>query len=307
MKLINTWIKLGLFVGTWVVIIWLLQNTWEKPNTMLKEAKRSSQSLQDTSYFFLGSSRIQCGVNPDIIKKKLGQDKVYNLAVGGATFLNSCIIAQHLIQTKGRKTIFIELANIHKKFPEHIFLICQAFGINLPKALHQLVKGFDLKRQVEIQTHYLEQAAFFTASVKNTVQSLVNYKNSQQPIGFQAYTQNNCLSVESFISINEVSNPLASQPYTHEHKLLIDYLTLLAKQYHTRIIFLLPINFVDSTRKQQILEVYHHLPSHQKVVYTADFIQQMQQARFLKDAQHLNQWGAQKYTELLCPLIKPYF
>ncbi|EAY31936.1 hypothetical protein [Microscilla marina] len=307
MKLINTWIKLGVFVSVWVVVILLLQNTWKKPHHLLKEAKLSSQSLQDTSYFFLGSSRVQCGVNPDIIKKKLGQDKVYNLAVGGATFLNSCIIAQHLIQTKGHKTIFIELASIHKKLPEHIFLICQEFGINLPKALHRLVKGFDLKRQLEIQTHYLEQAAFLTASVKNTVQVLLNYKNPLPPIGFQAHTQNNCLSIQSFINDNEVLNPLAYPPYIKEHKLLIDYLTLLAQHHHARIIFLLPINFVDSTRKKQALEVYHHVPPHQKVVYTADFIQQMQQARFLKDAQHLNQWGAQKYTELLCPLIKPHF
>lgn len=307
MKLTKTVKKLGLFVGAWIIIIMLIKNTWNAPFQILVEAKASSESLQDTAYFFLGSSRVQCGINPDIIKKKFGKNKVYNLAVGGATFLNSCIIAQHLIQTKGNKVVFIELANIHQKLPEHIFTMTQVFDINLPNALHQLIKEFDVKRQLAIQTHYLEQAAFFVASVKNNTQRLLNYRHQKSPIGFQSYTQNLYPNTSSYITIDEVLSPPSSQPYLKEQKLLIDYLTSLAQQKQTKIVFLLPINMSDGAKKHQILGAYHYISPQQKIVYNADFLKKIRQAHFLKDALHLNQWGAQKYTELLCPLIKSYF
>jgi hypothetical protein len=255
---------------------------------------------------------VRCSIDPQILRKHFDTPHVYNLGIDGSTFLSNCILAQTLLETKGKKTLFIELSSFTFQPSPYLNQFTDFFEMEVLDIANKLLVDFDISQKMLFQSNYVKQQAVASISIKDDLKEILQYpaqNRQQEHLGFQTSKFNFVKSTTSFITPKELfsSQLVSDEQHIKSHLKVIQQLLYVAKAKGAKIVFLAPINYRKAIEKQLVATLLKALPSQHKIIYTDKFLHQMTDARFLKDVVHLNQWGAQKYTELLCPLIKPYF
>ena len=303
-------IKLLLFALILMPLI-LIVKTQEK-KYKAKEAITDINALnrqKDTSIFFIGSSRVQYSLDPQIIQAYYSGFNTYNLGMSHSNFLGNCILADYIMQTVGHKILLIELSPLYEELPEGLFLLLSMAKINQTQKAIQLAGNYSSKH-FNIILNNLNQKLSFSIFLNRGIKNIFFFnteKTTAKLIGFNSVDKKTSYSTASFLKISDINVVISSFVNLSEYKKIIDYLNTSAKKLNTQIIFFLPLTYQKQVEKEIVIPLYHSLPPHMKLEYTDDFIQSLTNSQYLLDKIHFNSAGAKIYSQLMIPLLKKKF
>jgi hypothetical protein len=301
----RTTIKLLVFfliIGSFVFVLKKIART----NSVYDQAdKLTTLSAADTSFFFIGSSRVQKSIDPEIIRNHYGNFQIFNVGISGGSFLSSCVVADFMIRRQGHKVLFIELAPLLDELPDGLFTLSSQTGLSASRPVIALTESQSFSEQSMLIMKIVNDQLYKSITVGNEVRNVIRYKinhDDDKLVGFNPYDKNDCRTVNSFLTWDEINTrPVHSIDLT-KYNAMINYLEDLAETNDAQIVFFLPI-----TSKGQetsiIIPLYRALPDSIKLKFPTSFLKQMEKAEYLGDESHLNRRGASAYSTLILPLL----
>ena len=152
MNLMKSILK-GILIAGFVVFVVLIFSPKESNHSIIYTkniVKSISEASLDTSFYFIGSSRVQRSINPILLSEKLKKKKVFNIGISGSTFLNNCILADYIIRSSKKKKIFMELSPIIPSLRPGLLNFASASSLDPFKSTFRLQK----------KENYLDRAMF---------------------------------------------------------------------------------------------------------------------------------------------------
>lgn len=236
--------------------------------------------------YFIGSSRVQRGIDPQLLNDNKEENKIYNFGISSSTFFHNIILAKHLIIKHKAKELFIELSPIIHSYhpaPESLNM-----GIT---SMTAAIKYLSINGYIE----YVESYLFTRLSLKTTLKKLIQYNgDSLDKIGYRFNDKNKYYTTDSFLKIEDLE--MKTDDDLSEYFDLILQLTQLAKKQNTKIRFFLPLTFQRKQEREIVSTIFNRLPNEQKVKYTEDFLNSISNADNLYDKNHFNNKGAKIMT-----------
>ncbi len=308
MKIIKSFIK-GIFIAGFIISIVLIFNRKESNQTSLftKEIiKGISEAPLDTSYYFLGSSRVQRSIDPILMSKKSKKENVYNLGISGSTFLNNCILADYLIRSNKKKKIFIELSPIIPSLKPGLLNFADASSLNPFRSILRLQRKESYLDQAMFQLKLYNDYLFSKINIKEGLKKHIPglSKKISHQIGYSEDTKKGAKSITSFITYKEINIQHKSKINLNKYHNYIEHLDSLAARHQTKIVFFLPITYKSPKEKDIVIPLFQSLRSNQKLAYSKHFISTITNSDYLLDINHFNKFGAETYTSLLSTLIE---
>ncbi len=284
------------------------KNNPTSDNLDILNAIQTIKSTNTPSFYFIGSSRVQRSINPQIITTHFKNTSVQNLGISGATFLCNAIIADYIIRNQSPKVVFIELSPILSSFPKPFIEFIDAVNIDISSVISTFPKKESFRKQVEFRMELLNQYLFNTILVKEDIKKIIAYdslrKNNATTIGFTTSKENKFHNTSSFITFSEIITPLDKK--LNDYQNYINHLVTLGAKKRTKVIFFLPVTYRKEKEKETVISMYQKLPDSLKIMYSKEFINDITNAKYLLDKNHFNTKGATAYTNLLCPIIEQY-
>jgi len=264
----------------------------------------------DISYFFIGSSRVQQSIDPQIINKYYTNCNVLNLGISGGTLLSNCVIADLIIRRKGYKILFIELSPFLDELPTSLFNLSSETGFNPVASSFKLTMDQSFPDRSKLMLNIINQRIHNSITITEEVKKIFGYelnKDNEKWIGFNPSDRNDFHALSSFLKHEEIYNESYYPAELSRYKQIIDRLTDEAKNHHSKIVFFLPINYTKQTEKNIVIPLYNSLPPSMKLEFSDTFIRQISKAEYLMDRNHLNSKGATAYSRLLILELENYF
>ncbi|WP_438422584.1 hypothetical protein [Aquimarina macrocephali] len=263
---------------------------------------------KETSYYFIGSSRVQNSINPEILEEHFGNKNVSNIGISGSTFLSNCILADFLLKEKTSKVLFIELSPIKQELPNGFIEFSKEANIDILETIDELTKNESFRKRLLFKLHILNYLYSKKISVKKDVKRILSQNdNKEREIGFISLNKNNFNSISPFITYEEINSPSIKNKNLTTYQNYINYLLELSSKKNSKIIFFLPLTYKNEKEKNIVIPLYHSLSDSLKIKYSKRFLNSIVNSKYLSDENHLNSLGAEKYTNLLSPLIESYF
>lgn len=249
--------------------------------------------FEENASYFVGSSRVQRGLNPEQINQN--EDRIYNVGISGSTFFNNVMLAEHLINNAKPKELFIELSPIIYTFSE----AQNSMGVRPSSAFRYLLiyNSIHLKETIDIA----EMILFYNLSVKENIKrvliskKIVSSQNSIYHIGYVNGEDNNYFHNDSFLQLKNLETKYNVD--ISEYSYFISNLTQLADKHNVKIRFFLPLTFKRQAEREIVSTVYQSLPSGMKVKYSKAFIDKISHSENLVDKNHFNNKGAEIMTD----------
>lgn len=299
-------IKAGIFVTAISVIVASLSLSY-KPSrkkipiyTFFKEA-----SLRhDTAYYFIGSSRVQLGIDPELLKSKLKKKDIYNAGVTAGTFLTNCIVANRLMENKTPKVLFIELTPMQLKIPNYILKHKDELKLDVFGTATSLLQSHTILEQsrllCQLANQYLTSKIFVVDEVRNLLK--ISVETNERQFGFAPRNENKFHNTSSFLKQDDF-NTYKYSSTVKDYQKYISILLQKAAQSNTRIMFFLPLTINNEAEKAITLPVYQALPNYLKLPLKEDILTGIRQVNYLFDNNHLNYEGAEYYSAYLANQI----
>lgn len=233
-----------------------------------------SEKFPNDGIYFIGSSRVQQGIDPQLLNTSIKGDSVYNIGISGATFIHNINLAKHLILNCNAKKLFIELSPIIYSFhPVHESLNINTFKIN---EIYNL--------------DYIELYLFSKLNLRHYLKNKLAPKQTSKEYGYVFSDQNNYHKTNSFLKIQDLDKKWNSD--VSEYFDIISNLNKIAINHNTKIYFFLPVTFKRERERAIVSTIYQLLPNNQKVIYTEHFINSIHNTNYLADENHFNYKGA---------------
>lgn len=249
------------------------------------------KAFEKHSSYFIGSSRVQRGIDPELLHEHSKENRVYNVGIRAGTFLHNFIMAEHIIKEYNPKELFIELSPIQAKINPTL----ESLNIN---DLQLVIKYFNLLYFFEDTESYLFSKVTIRHSLKKIIMSnktnLVNGSYSSISIGYEFIDENNYDTTNSFLTMEDLEIYNTYDITDHIH--LIAQLHQISEKNHTTIRYFLPITFNREEERILVSKVFQSLSKEQKVPYTKDFLNSISKSIYLQDKNHLNHKGAKIMT-----------
>lgn len=195
-------------------------------NTVTSHLNKPSTAT-DTTYYFIGSSRVQQSVNPQIINAYYKHINVFNLGIAGGTFLSNCIMADFIAQKNGCKVVFIELSPLLDQLPVSLFNFSSQTGFSPLNSALKLTSDQSFSARSMLALNIVNQYIFNSINVLEEVKKIIGYKkneNTQKWIGFKPSDQNDFHNTTSFVSWEEINDQSTYSIELNEYRQIIDYL-----------------------------------------------------------------------------------
>ncbi|MBT1705391.1 hypothetical protein [Chryseosolibacter indicus] len=303
-------IKLIVFFFITASCIFILKKSGTKDNA---NVRITLPKAMDTSFFFIGSSRVQKGIDPLIITNGYDNVKVFNWGITSGTFLNNCIVADFAIKQPGQKVVFIELAPLVDVLPDGLFNFATHTRLDLFGSVLTLTANQSFSEQSMLMLKIINDYFYKCITVRNEVKHIIGHTagvkvndDYEKWIGFSPSNRNGHYTTRSFLTSQEINNCRLNSINLVKYQVMISYLEGLAKSNNSRVVFFLPITSMKQAEKNIVIPLYHTLPDSMKLEYSSQFLQQMADAEYLLDINHLNRKGATTYSTLLIPLLEKY-
>ncbi|CAM4196792.1 hypothetical protein EWU23_04935 [Cytophagaceae bacterium 50C-KIRBA] len=277
-------------------------NKWEDLKSQLAAQKDTSNSM-----FFLGSSRIQRSVNPQVLAQALPNWRMYNLGLIGNSLAQNLFIAEYLKTLPGNKVVFIELTSFIPNFPDSFKQAGEQLKIpHFPSAYFSFV-GKEEHQNKDIT--YLEnmEVQFWERLIQcqNLLKSVIyqNDFNGYEEIGFSSTNRHDVFSTNSFLTTEDL-HYLAHGPVD---KIMHDRVNqALKKQVPQafKIVFLLPVTSPEKLDFKRKIPTFNKIAGDSKWVYDEQFLREMANSANLENRNHMNSRGAYIYSQGLIKYIK---
>ena len=234
-------------------------------------------SFKKQSLYFVGSSRVMCGIDPELITKPSNVAEVYNVGIGAHTFLHNMILADRLIQHFKAKELYIELSMIHlDKRDEH-----KQFGISSSEMMALL----PIRDRLKVMDGELFRVMSFTSVLKKPLEATKH----EASFGYLYNTENEYDSLVSFIRpLSATSKKVDVSKYLH----LMDQLHALARKEGVKLQYFLPLTYLREKERDIVEAVYRQLPDSMKVAYPQEFLEKICKSTNLWNKNHFNRKGA---------------
>ncbi|PWA10209.1 hypothetical protein DB891_05800 [Flavobacterium laiguense] len=241
--------------------------------------QNETEKFPSHGIYFIGSSRVQRGIDHQLLNKKNKGDKAYNLGISGATFIHNITLAEHLILHCNAKKLFIELSPIIYSFhPVH-----ESLNVNRSK----IMKIYNLD--------YIEFYLFSKLNLRSSLKKIVTPSNNiSKEYGYVFGNQNNYHKTKSFLKIEDLEKNWNSD--VSKYFDIISNFNKIALKHNTKIYFFLPLTFRKEKEREIVSTIYQLLPNNQKVIYTEHFINSIHDPDYLFDENHFNYKGAKIMT-----------
>ncbi|TSE08637.1 hypothetical protein [Aquimarina algiphila] len=311
MKTKKTFIKLIIFGAILFFTILLIKKTSppDTDNYFVSIADEISNS-KEGSYYFIGSSRVQKSINPELLKVHFDNENIYNMGISASTFLSNCALAEFLIINKKPKVLFIELSPILPELPEGLLKFSDEVDFDVFRSINSLNKHESIHQKILINLNQLNNYTFSKISLKDDLKKILGLKDQQsnkRAMGFVSLKGNSFNSTSKFITYREINSFQRKSNKSNSHENYINHLLELGIKKNTKIVFFLPITYQREKEKSITVPIFNMLSDSLKIKYSEKFIAEITKAKYLSDSNHFNNIGAEKYTELLYPLIESYF
>jgi hypothetical protein len=262
----------------------------------------------DTSFFFVGSSRVQRSIDPKIINAHYDGFRTVNLGISSGNFLSSCVMANFILRQRGHKVVFIELAPLLDELPDGLFKVSSETGLSPFRSVLDLTGNHSFSERSMLIVNIINHHLYNSITVREEVREIFGYKmdDSDQLIGFQSSDKNDAHDISSFLTWQEINTNRSNAIDLTKYKTMIGHLENLAKSNNSRIVFFLPVTYNKQIEKSIAISLYQVLPYTMKLEFSAHFLEQMARKEFLMDGNHLNAQGATAYSRLLIPLLEKY-
>lgn len=262
-------------------------------------------SPHDTSFFFIGSSRVQKGIDPDIVSGDDETTHIFNVGIAGSSFLSNCVAADFLVRQPGYKVLYIELAPLLNELPDGLLELSSELEQSPSHAVLNLTENQPLTERSMMIITIMNQQMFKSISIGHDVRNLIDHKSGAgtEAIGFSPYDKNDSREVASFLTWEEINvSPAISVDLT-KYNAMLEYLNKVARDNNSRVIFFLPITSGNPTEKNILIPLYRALPDSMKLAYSDSLLKKMRRPEFLGDKNHLNRKGATEYSRLIRLLL----
>jgi hypothetical protein len=233
--------------------------------------------------YFIGSSRVQRGIDPKILNDHSNETKIYNLGISGSTFLHNLILAEHMIEKYKAAELFIELSPIQ-------------FKINDTHTMLGIVDFFSIIKNANVNNFFetMESYLFQKFSLRNSIKQIILPNNNESAFGYVFASQNSYDKTDSFLKIEDLG--FNSNYDITSYSKLISELNKVAFKNHTKIRYFLPLTFKREEERKIVTAVFNSLASEQKVFYTNEFLESIRNSDNLFDKNHFNDRGAKIMT-----------
>lgn len=271
-----------------------------KSGSCLEDYARMNKNLP--TYYFIGTSRVQQSIDPEILKADLPDNNFLNLGITNNSFLYSCKVASNLMKEGPRKKIFIELTGLALPPSDSYYLL-----------LHTTDVLDVLKQHLSIQctTEDISGLLFYMFNIHSDLKKVV-YASldiySRPEIGFmpnnRTYTgaMEGMLTPQSFAIIPPMDSTIPDA-----YLAIIDQLQKEAKETESEIQFILPLTIVNASEFDIDMSVFARLPDDMKWTYSTEFLHDMKKQQYLSDEYHLSYAGAVRYSHELATFIGTRF
>ncbi|MDW3209680.1 MAG: hypothetical protein R8N23_07430 [Reichenbachiella sp.] len=305
-------LKLGIFLLTMLAFYVALKNIKLDQQVVESKTEFSTKALIDvdnTSLFFIGSSRVQRAIDPHLLESELKNYSINNLGISGSTFLGNCVVADHILRLPGKKVIFIELSPLKHDIPSGVFKFGEVEKFNVLSKVFQLTENLGLSTQLMLVLDVLNTRMFSQISLKNDVKRIFRYKQSiekdNQWIGYRPTNLQSRDKLIRFLRSSDVEDSCFSN-----YKLYIEMindLDELASFSDGEIVFFLPLTYLKETEVRIATDLFAILPERMKLRFSDRFIQSCSSEDYMADKNHFNKKGATNYSKGMIHQIQNYF
>lgn len=300
MSLIKTGIKLGVFFS--VIIFFVVLIKTHTLSTYSEAPKCINATTSNTAIYFVGSSRVKRSLNPEIIKKSTRNSTIYNVGISSSTFLSNCVIADYILNSKGKKIIFVELSPLLNELPSEVWHLSKQWDFNVLRTVFKLIQDQPLTDQIVRVLDILNIRLFAQFSITKEIEQLIRYKENKLNTVWIGYDPSEEVAHEgtsSFLCKEDLSINISDLNIIKPYQDIINRLIIASKNNNTRLYFFLPITNKKKEEKQLIISLYNTLPKEIKLELTEKFISTISKENYLMDSNHLNRQGADVYSKYI--------
>lgn len=299
--ILTLFLKTLVFTGVLLLISFAIKLSF--PYKRQSKWWHHNKVIEDTTFYFIGSSRVQRSISPAILKSTLPNFNFVNLGIGGNSFLYSCQIASQLLQDSSeKKIVFIELSGLSiRPSDAYYFLMSQ----------HDVWNVIRQHLSVECRLSDLSGFLFYMFSIRSDLKKIIYpdlnlYSNPE--IGYLPDTKESKASIDGVLNADSFTTQTEISP-----RLLDAYLDNISKLHKmanrsgSHVIFILPLTIVTASEFNIDMSVFRKLPNHSKWSYSAELMDSMRNSKYLFDDLHLNEAGSVVYSHELSKFIKERF
>ena len=262
---------------------------------------------KQTFIYFIGSSRVQKSIDPNIIGGRYNNYLVSNLGMQGGNFLSSCVMADFVLkQNYGHNILFVELSLNMDELPKGVFKYSLPSKPSPSSSILSLTGNQSIPEQSMLLSNVINRQLFYSLSIGDDVREIIGLKSNggDQLIGYHPYEKNDWHDTNSFLSWNDIKTEGVNSIDISQYMYKINYLKMLAEDNNARIVFFLPVTYISEFEKSIVIQIYRTLPATMKLEYSESFLKKITRAEYLGDRNHLNIHGAKSYSKLLIPQIE---
>jgi hypothetical protein len=253
---------------------------------------------KSSKIYFIGTSRVRCGIHTSQIQKSLKLKGVYNLGLSSSSFLYNYLLAKKLIEiSPPQSTIFIELCNSQPTPPVfYKYFFTEADCINLLKLHFTLSENFE--KQDNILFHFLSLKESLRTQLESNMIIKPDIGDNNDSTIYKGINKT-VFTFQEILNSNQELNAI-QQKYFH----IIEGLINEGKRKDIQIIFFVPTTFINLKEKMLTLPILNKILPENRWFYTPMFLAEINKTGYMADENHLNKYGAQVYTEELIKKIK---
>lgn len=303
----KTVLKAIVFLGLLLMITYSLKLLAPAKNSLAALIfKEMNNTESNTSFYFIGSSRVKKSLDPNILRNHFETSDVHNLGISGSTLLSNALIAEYIIRQDGYKVLFFELSRLRNILPQGTLNFSAMADIHPLKSTLFLIDDYDFEEKVSIGLDVWSRSIINSVSLKAEVRRIFGL-TEEIWLGFNPKDIKGYTKGSFFLSSEEMFNGIGDSVELTKYNQIISRLVNLASQHNSKIVFFLPITYKNVSEKEIVIPLFHSLSDSERLIYSRDFLQTMSDTKLLMDMNHFNEKGAQLYTNGLIPLIEPYF
>ena len=276
---------------------------WSKrgsfPATAIWKFFNGADSRPDNACYFVGSSRVQRGLDPAMIGAN-----AYNLGVAGSTFLSNALISFKLMESSQPKILFFELSMLTASVPVELLSHEGELGLQIRETVADLFPQLSLREQAMLRwgmlNRKLTEHLFIDEEIRDRVRNVAAHSDGL--FGYQPAVINECDTIASMLSMDDLRRPVDPEVY-RLYQGPVERLQARALASNSRLIFLLPLTVGSAAEKQAVLAIYRALLAEDKLVMTEQFFASIRHPEYLMNANHLNARGAAVYSAWLAEQV----
>lgn len=261
-----------------------------------------SNEKDTTTFYFIGSSRVQRSISPSTLKADLPDFRFVNLGLSSNSFLYACQAASNVMKNNsGKKIIFIELTGLSLAPPESYYYMLTAKDV---------AGVFKEHLRLQCSPEDVRALLFFSFSIhgdiKKTIYPRLNL-NAGPSIGF-IQEQRDSGSLTSMLTAESFAVRTSTSPeILNLYRDVINNLRSDADKNGDDLQFILPLMISEESEFAIDMSVFAELPEEIKWTYSHEFLNTMYDPQYLSDQSHLNSKGAVVYSHELSRFIEKRF